>query len=214
MSNYYEILGVWRDASPEDIELAAQTAYEHWQGALSLHDPLAPDWLQIVEQARNTLLDPARRADYDRQLEDQPEEVPVFSPGFPWRAYLCVLLTVPVLLAAFVLVLGAIANSGSLGDVTAFSDALLRPMIAASAVALPLGLTVLVIAARGRRTLNRLRLLELGEERPDPVLAAQIEDADRLSEFTDVAVWVVWGADVIVIAFWVWLVVLLIGNTG
>jgi hypothetical protein len=117
---------------------------------------------------------------------------------------------VPVLLAAFVLIIAARTNSGSLTDVTAYRDAMLAPMIVASAIALPLGLVVLLIAARGRRTLDRLRIQEVSEQWPDPVLRAQIEAAGRLSEFTDGAVWVVWGADLVVIAFWVWMVVLLV----
>ena len=132
MSNYYEILGVWRDASPSDIELATQTLFEHWQAQLALHDPIASDWLQIIEQARTTLLDPEARVAYDRQLAAPVEEAPVFSPGFPWRAYLCALLAVPIVLAAFLLLLAGVANSSSLTDSTNFGDALLTTMIVAT----------------------------------------------------------------------------------
>jgi hypothetical protein len=217
VSNYYEILGVWRDASFDDIDLAAQAVADHWKGALALNDPRANDWLQIIEQARAALIDPKAREAYDQQLaasaeeEKEEEEGPVFSPGFPWRPYICALLAVPVLLAAFVLVLAAIANNAFLTDVTEFRDALLTTMLVTSAVAFSCGLVVLLIAARGRREQHRLRMLAL-EDEVDPSTLAEIEAADRLSEYTDAAVWVTWGAEVVVVAFWVWLIVLLVGS--
>ncbi len=215
MSNYYEILGVWRDASEDDIDLAAQALDDHWRGALALNDPSATDWLQIIHQARKTLMDPETRAAYDRQLdavaEEEAEEEPVMSPGFPWRPYTCAILAVPVLLAAFLLVLALIANHANLTDLDAFQDSLLTTLSVVSAVALPIGLVVLLIAARGRRELHRLNLWRL-EHGDDPLTLAQIEAAGALSEYTDVAVWVTWGADAIVMAVWVWLVVLLVGS--
>jgi hypothetical protein len=215
MSNYYEILGVWRDASEDDIDLAATALSDHWKGALAINDPLANDWLQIIEQARAALIDPETRAAYDRQLaaaaeeEREEEEEPVFSPGFPWHAYTCALLAVPVLLAAFVLVLAVIANNDFLTDATEFRDALLTTMLVTSAVAFGCGLVVLLIAARGRREQHRLRLLAL-EDEIDPATQAQIEAANRLSEYTDAAVLAIWVAEVVVVAIWVWLVVLLV----
>ena len=215
MSNYYEILGVWRDSSEDDIDLAAQALSDHWKGAQSLNDPSAGDWLQIIEQARATLSDPATRAAYDRQLdapaEEEVEEEPVLSPGFPWRPYTCAILAVAVLLAAFVLVLAMIANHANLTNLDSFRDALLTTLLVTSAVALPIGLVVLLIAARGRRELHRLRMLQL-EHGDDLVTRAQIDAAGVLSEYTDLAVWVTWGADVIVMAVWVWLIVLLVGS--
>ena len=215
MSNYYEILGVWRDSSEDDIDLAAQALSDHWRGAQSLNDPSAGDWLQIIEHARATLSDPATRAVYDRQLdasaEEEVEEEPVLSPGFPWRPYTCAILAVAVLLAAFVLVLAMIANHANLTNLDSFRDALLTTLLVASAVALPIGLVVLLIAARGRRELHRLSMLQL-EHGDDLVTRAQIDAAGLLSEYTDLAVWVTWGADVIVMAVWVWLIVLVVGS--
>lgn len=217
MSNYYEILGVWRDASEDDIDLAATALADHWKGALALNDPLASDWLKIVEQARATLIDPTAREAYDRQLADlaeaekEDEEGPVFSPGFPWRPYVCALLAVPVLLAAFILILDLIANSNSLTDANQFRDALLTVMLVVSAVAFSCGLAVLLIAARGRREQHRLSLLAL-EDKVGPAVEAEIEAAGRLSEYTDVAVWVTWAGEVVVVAIWIWLVVLLVGG--
>jgi hypothetical protein len=216
VSNYYEILGVWRDSSEDDIDLAAQALSDHWRGAQSLNDPSAGDWLQIIEQARTTLSDPATRAVYDRQLdapaEGEVEEEPVLNPGFPWRPYTCAILAVAVLLAAFVLVLAMIANHANLTNLDSFRDALLTTLLVASAVALPIGLVVLLIAARGRRELHRLRMLQL-EHGDDLVTRAQIDAAGVLSEYTDLAVWVTWGADIIVMAVWVWLIVLLVGSS-
>ena len=215
MSNYYEILGVWRDASEDDIDLAAQALSDHWKGALTLNDPSATDWLQIIHQARKTLIDPETRAAYDRQLDAaaqaEDEDEPVLSPGFPWRPYICAILAVPVLLAAFVLVLALVANRDSLTGASEFRDALLTTLLVASAVAFSCGLVVLLIAAQGRRELHRLRMLQL-EQRDDPLTLAQIDAVGRLSEYTDVAVWVTWGAVMIVIGVWIWLVVLLVGS--
>jgi hypothetical protein len=215
VSNYYEILGVWRDASEDDIDLAAQALADHWKGALALNDPLAGDWLKIVEQARATLIDPKTREAYDQQLaasaeeEEKEEEGPVYSPGFPWRPYICALLAVPVLLAAFVLVLGVVANNAFLTNASEFRDALLNTMLVTSAVAFSCGLVVLLIAARGRREQHRLSMLAL-EDEVDPSILAEIEAADRLSEYTDAAVLVTWCAELVVVALWVWLVVLLV----
>ena len=215
MSNYYEILGVWRDASEDDIDLAAQALDDHWRGALALNDPSATDWLQIIHQARKTLTDSETRAAYDRQLdaaaEVEEEAEPVLSPGFPWRPYVCAILAVPVLLAAFVLVLAVVANSDSLANATAFRDALLTTMLVASAVAFSCGLVVLLIAAQGRREQHRLRMLQL-EQRENAMTLAQLDAAGRLSEYTDVAVWVTWGSDIVVIGLWIWLIVLLVGS--
>jgi hypothetical protein len=215
VSNYYEILGVWRDASEDDIDLAAQALDDHWRGALALNDPSATDWLQIIHQARKTLTDSETRAAYDRQLdaaaEVEEEAEPVLSPGFPWRPYVCAILAVPVLLAAFVLVLAVVANSDSLANATAFRDALLTTMLVASAVAFSCGLVVLLIAAQGRREQHRLRMLQL-EQRENAMTLAQLDAAGRLSEYTDVAVWVTWGSDIVVIGLWIWLIVLLVGS--
>ncbi len=217
MSNYYEILGVWRDASEDDIDLAAQALDDHWRGQLALNDPSATDWLQIIHQARKTLIDPKTREAYDQQLdaaaeeEKEEEEEPVLSPGFPWRPYTCALLAVPVLLAVFVLVLALIANHGNLTNLDAFKDSLLTTLLVTSAVALPLALVVLLIAASGRRKQHNLRLAQLDNE-SDPVIRADLDALGRLSEYTDVAVWVTWGAVMIVIAVWIWLIVLLVGS--
>ncbi|HEY4977262.1 MAG TPA: DnaJ domain-containing protein [Gaiellaceae bacterium] len=217
MSNYYEILGVWRDASEDDIDLAAQALDDHWRGQLALNDPSATDWLQIIHQARKTLIDPKTREAYDQQLdaaaeeEKEEEEEPVLSPGFPWRPYTCALLAVPVLLAVFVLVLALIANHGNLTNLDAFKDSLLTTLLVTSAVALPLALVVLLIAASGRRKQHNLRLAQLDNE-SDPVIRADLDALGRLSEYTDVAVWVTWGAVMIVIAAWIWLIVLLVGS--
>jgi hypothetical protein len=219
MSNYYEILGVWRDASEDDVDLAAQALADHWKGALALNDPLADDWLKIVDQARATLIDPKTREIYDRELsalaeaEREGNEEPVFSPGFPWRPYLCALLTVPVLLAAFVLVLDLIANNAFLTDINQFRDALLTAMLVSSAVAFPCGLVVLMVAAHGRREQHRLRMLTL-ENEVGPAMLAEIEAAGRLSEYTDVAVLVTWVSEVVIVAIWLWLVALLLGIPG
>jgi len=215
VSNYYEILGIWRDSTEDDIDLAAQALDDHWRGALALNDPSATDWLQIIHQARKTLLDPETRRTYDQQLdaatEEEESEESVMSPGFPWRPYVCAILAVPVLLAAFLLVLAVVANSGSLTSATKIRDALLTTMLVTSAVAFSCGLVVLLIAAQGRKKLHRLRMLQL-EHGDDPMTLAEIDALDRLSEYTDAAVWVTCVSAIVVIAFWIWLIVLLVGS--
>ncbi len=211
MSNYYEVLGVWRDASPSDIEMAAQTLSEHWQAALALHDPIAPDWLQIIEQARQTLLDPETRIAYDQKLVEPHERpVEIFSPGFPWKPYLAALLTVPILLSTFVLVLGAIANADLLTNATELGDSLLVTMIVVSAICFPAALVVLMLSAGVRDAARRLRILER-KEVVDPSAMAQVVGEARLSEYADVAVWVTWGSITVVVAMWLWFLALLIG---
>ncbi|MGD0167380.1 MAG: hypothetical protein ABSC51_08835 [Gaiellaceae bacterium] len=214
MSNYYEILGVWRDASEDDIDLAAQAVSDHWKGALALNDPLAADWLKIIEQACSTLIDPASREIYDRQLADQAEQAEeplVYSPGFPWRPYLCALIAVPTVLAAFLLILAVFANSASLTNASAFSDALLTTMLVASAVAVSCGIVVIWIASRVRAAQHELRLMG-SREAADPAELARIEGITRMSEFTDIALWVTWIAEIVVTALWVWLAVLVIAS--
>ena len=134
------------------------------------------------------------------------------APGFPWRPYLCALLSVPVLLATFILVLAAIANRGDLTNADSLRNALLTTMLVVSAAAFSCGLVVLVIANRGRKEQHRLRMLQL-EGGADPALEGQLEAAGRLSEYTDVSVWVTWGAEVVVVAFWIWLAVLLVAGS-
>jgi ABC-type Fe3+ transport system permease subunit len=216
VSNYYEILGIWRDSTEDDIDLAAQALDDHWRGALALNDPSATDWLQIIHQARKTLIDPEARAAYDRQLDaaaevEEVEGEPVLSPGFPWRPYICAILAVPVLLAAFVLVLAMVANKDSLTSASELRDALLTTMLVTSAVAFSCGLVVLLIAAQGRKKLHRLRMLQL-ERGDDPMTLAEIDALGRLSEYTDAAVWVTCASAIVVIALWIWLVVLLVGS--
>lgn len=217
MSNYYEILGLWRDASEDDIDLAAQALADHWKGALAINDPQAGDWLKIIEQARATLIDPKTREAYDQQLaetaveedKEEEEEGPVISPGFPWRPYSCALLAVPVLLAAFLLILALVANDGSLTSATKFRDALDTILLITSAVAFSCGLVVLLIARQGKKEQHRLRMLALEDEN-SPLTLAGIDAADRLSEYTDAAVLVTWCSELVVIAVWVWLIVLLV----
>jgi len=64
-ANHYETLGVGRDATAEDIRIAyralAQRAHPDKDGGSLEH-------MQAINAARETLLDPARRAAYDDEL--------------------------------------------------------------------------------------------------------------------------------------------------
>jgi hypothetical protein len=72
MSNYYEFLKVQPTASQADIQTALDQMYNQSRRLVTHHDPqvvqVANQDLLKIEQARSTLLDPSKRADYDAML--------------------------------------------------------------------------------------------------------------------------------------------------
>ena len=62
----YELLGVARDASPEDIKAAYRRAAMEHHPDRNPDDPDAHDRFQAVQQAYETLSDPDKRAFYDQ----------------------------------------------------------------------------------------------------------------------------------------------------
>src|SRR4051794_25567636 len=71
-SDYYELLGVARNASDADIKRAyRQLARKHHPDA-NPHDPNAEARFKEVARAYETLCDPQRRANYDRFGADGP----------------------------------------------------------------------------------------------------------------------------------------------
>ncbi len=64
---WYDLLGVSRDASAEEIKAA-------WRSATDRFEPgSAGGQFQMFNQAADVLLDPERRADYDRSLDGQQQ---------------------------------------------------------------------------------------------------------------------------------------------
>jgi hypothetical protein len=72
MPNYYEILSVNPAAGPQELEAAIESQYNQVRRLTTHHDAgivnQANQALLILEQARTTLLNPAKRAEYDVSL--------------------------------------------------------------------------------------------------------------------------------------------------
>ncbi len=66
MKNYYEILGVGRDASPEDIKRAFRRLARETHPDANPDDPTADARFREVAEAYEVLSDPDKRARYDR----------------------------------------------------------------------------------------------------------------------------------------------------
>jgi DNA-binding response OmpR family regulator/curved DNA-binding protein CbpA len=79
--NYYEILGVPRDASPAQIKRAYDKLKDKFDVDkysdldLGTDHPKLEELLHLFRQAYNVLRDPAKRADYDRQLAEKDSSV-------------------------------------------------------------------------------------------------------------------------------------------
>lgn len=95
MNNYYEFLKVSSTTSIADIQIAIDAMYNQSRRLVTHHDPNivqnANQSLLMIEQARATLLDPVKRADYDAMLSlstmgglvdssAQPSPMPVMTP--------------------------------------------------------------------------------------------------------------------------------------
>ncbi len=72
MTTYYEILNVRSTATIAEIEAALDTQYNHWRRLVTHHDPNvvneANQKLQVLEEARTALTNPAKRAAYDSAM--------------------------------------------------------------------------------------------------------------------------------------------------
>jgi hypothetical protein len=75
MPTYYEILKLSPNATVASIKSAYNVQFDHWRRLVEHPDPAtakrAAQALGFLETARNTLLDPAKRAAYDASLKAQ-----------------------------------------------------------------------------------------------------------------------------------------------
>lgn len=76
MRDYYEILGIDRNASPEEIKRAFRRLAREYHPDVRKGDPQADERFKEINEAYQVLNDPDRRAQYDRYGTVQP------VPGF------------------------------------------------------------------------------------------------------------------------------------
>ncbi|GAA1008281.1 chaperone protein DnaJ 2 [Acrocarpospora pleiomorpha] len=70
--DFYEILGVSRDASPEEIQRAYRKLARTYHPDIN-KDPVAEDRFKQISEAYQVLSDPERRREYDTPAARQPE---------------------------------------------------------------------------------------------------------------------------------------------
>lgn len=68
MTDYYAILGVPHDAEEEQIKAAFRAKVKMWHPDVC-REPEAHERFMAISKAYETLIDPARRAQYDRAVE-------------------------------------------------------------------------------------------------------------------------------------------------
>ena len=82
--NYYEVLGVNRNATSEEIEKAYKVLARKYHPDLNRDDPNAEAKMKEINEARETLKDPEKRRKYDATLSpgrrEQPKKSPPNSP--------------------------------------------------------------------------------------------------------------------------------------
>jgi len=72
--NYYEVLGVWRDVSLDEVERRVELLRERIGEKVAGEVPGAAEQLARIETAYAVLSDPSRRAEYDLSLAGHSEE--------------------------------------------------------------------------------------------------------------------------------------------
>lgn len=72
--NLYDVLGVGRSASDEDIKKAYKALARKYHPDLNQNNPAAEGMFQKVTRAYEVLTDPVKRDQYDRALSDEDRE--------------------------------------------------------------------------------------------------------------------------------------------
>ena len=67
--NYYDLLGIKKDASIDEIKSAYRNQAKKWHPDLN-KDPSAPDMAKKINEAKEILLDEVKRKEYDEYLEN------------------------------------------------------------------------------------------------------------------------------------------------
>jgi molecular chaperone DnaJ len=75
--NYYVVLGLGREASPEEIKRAYRRLARKYHPDINPGDRAAAEYFRQITEAYETLVDPARRRDYD--THDEVPSAPVES---------------------------------------------------------------------------------------------------------------------------------------
>lgn len=165
-ANYYELLGVTRNAPPEVIRAAYKALAQKYHPDKNPGDPEAAKMMTMLNKAIDTLLDPAKRKAYDtwldaqdlEPLEDQPQNTTVTPKPVNWYSGWRLLVTSAV---SFL----AVKLFGFLATIIAFLLFFwLQPKRGtglAAAAAVVSGLTVAVVASvLLQNTLNKPQTLQ------------------------------------------------------
>ena len=72
--NYYDLLGVDRNASSEDIKKAYRNQAKKWHPDLN-KDPKAPEMAKKINEAKEILLDETKRREYDLYLDNYKSNI-------------------------------------------------------------------------------------------------------------------------------------------
>ncbi|MBQ3474945.1 MAG: DnaJ domain-containing protein [Bacilli bacterium] len=72
--NYYDLLGVDKNASSEEIKKAYRNHAKKWHPDLN-KDPKAPEMAKKINEAKEILLDETKRKDYDQYLDNYKNNI-------------------------------------------------------------------------------------------------------------------------------------------
>lgn len=72
--NYYDLLGIDKNASSEEIKKAYRNQAKKWHPDLN-KDPKAPEMAKKINEAKEILLDETKRKDYDQYLDNYKNNI-------------------------------------------------------------------------------------------------------------------------------------------